>query len=209
LPKSIGLLLLLITVSCTVFHSRLFILNEKGQSIDGLYIFPTIVAYENSKDLKREHYGENDFWVEIRVTDTLTKFPGHLLEAPQDDPELIEARANFRKRVISSFTVDSVIVHYQIPGEIMDSAGYKRSYLDKLITLPVVRDIPGWKWQLIFRFGNVEIPSVVENLRITIPYTNLSSTQNQFPGDTMSFTMHRYESHEKSLWAEDIPNNFR
>lgn len=219
--KSILFLLFWILIGCSTFHSQLFLLDERGETISGLYIFPTIVAYENARDQKREHYGENDFWVEIRVTDTLTRFPGKLLEVAQDDPQLIEARGKFRERVMTALTVDSLIINYILPVMTLDTLKSENPVdtsinLDTTITyreirevLPAIIDVPGWKWQLIYRFGNINIPSSAGRLTVVVPYTQFDSTFNQFRPNSLTFSMRRYESHEKALWAEDIPNNFR
>ncbi|MGH8015634.1 MAG: hypothetical protein ACREBV_05545, partial [Candidatus Zixiibacteriota bacterium] len=185
----------LLMAACSTFHSRLFLLDETGASLNGLYVFPTIVAFENVREESAKNYGANTFWVEVRIADTLTRFPSRLLEVGQDDPDLVLARSSFRNRVISEFTVDSIFVNLKIPGEVLDSAGLggDRTYLDKLVTLPVVIDVPGWKWQLIYRFGSIEIPSGINSLTVFIPYKNFDSTTSRFDLDTLAFTMHRYE----------------
>ncbi len=184
----------LLLVSCATFHSRLFVTDGKGVEVKGLHVFPTIVAYENSVDEKRDFITDHDFWVELRVADTLTQFPKKFLHVSQEHQELINARSRFRQRVMSDFTVDSMIVVFP--------SNERR-------TLPVVVDIPGWKWQLIFRFGSISVPDSVSRLEVIVPFHYFDSTGKELKNDSVLFTMYRYESHQKQLWAEEIPNNLR
>lgn len=193
-PKSIITTIMILSASCVTFHSRLFLIDGKGGEVKGLHVFPTIVAYENSVDEKKDFMTDSDFWVELRVDDTLTQFPKKFLHVSQDHQELANARSKFRQRVMSNFTADSLIVVISP---------------DERIVLPVIVDIPGWKWQLIFRFGSVSVPDSVSKLEVIVPYHYVDSVGCELKYDSVLFTMYRYESHLKQLWAEDIPNNLR
>jgi len=186
--KSIFIMAFIILAGCSTFHSRLFLLEEKGQSINGLYIFPTIVAYENSRDEPKDYFSDSAFWVEMRVSDTLAHFPNRLLEVSQDNPQLKEIRNTFRTRVMTEFTVDSVIVNYTKPVVILDTTKAPDStdtllvvdttvvFEDVREVLPTVIDVPGWKWQLIYRFGSIDVPSKVDSIIITVPFNHFDST---------------------------------
>jgi len=137
---------------------------------------------------------DHDFWVELRVADTLTQFPKEFLHVSQEHLELASARSKFRQRVMSDFTVDSMIV--VLPSR------------ERLALSPIV-DIPGWKWQLIFRFGTVSVPDSVSELKVIVPFHYVDSVSSELKRDSVMFTMYRYESHLKQLWAEEIPNNLR
>ena len=91
---------------------------------------------------------------------------------------------------MSDFTVDSMIV--VLPSD------------ERLTLLPII-DIPGWKWQMIIRFGNVNVPDSVFKLEVIVPFHYVDSVGSELKHDSVMFTMYRYESHQKQLWAEDIP----
>ena len=193
--KSIFTILITLFAGCATFHSRLFVTEGKGAEVNGLHVFPTIVAYENTVDEKRDFITDHDFWVELRVADTLTQFPKKFLHVSQEHQELLDARNNFRQRVMSDFTVDSMIVAY-LPS-------------NERVVLPAIVDVPGWKWQLIFRFGSVSVPDSVSKLEVIVPFHYVDSVGSELKHDSVMFTMYRYESHLKQLWAEEIPNNLR
>jgi len=180
--------------NCATFHSRLFVTEGKGADVKGLHIFPTIVAYENTVDEKKDFITDHDFWVELRVADTLTPFPKKFLHVNQEHLELASARSKFRQRVMSDFTVDSMIV-------VLPSS-------ERMTLLPII-DVPGWKWQLIFRFGTVSVPDSISKLEVIVPFHYVDSVGSEIKHDSVMFIMSRYESHLKQLWAEEIPNNLR
>lgn len=178
-------------LGCSTFHSRMFIVEEQQEPVNGLTINPSIVAYQNTVNRYKDFEADNSYWVEISVADTLTYFPSKLLEGSSNHEQLANIQGKFRERVMKSFTVDTVVVRY-LPSGDED-------------TLAAVRDIPGWKWELKIRFGTVRVPRDIDSLQIVIPYRTLDSTSNQLLTDTMIFSMKRYEFHEKAFWGPDIP----
>jgi hypothetical protein len=192
--KFIIALLALIIVSCTTFHSRMFLKQKPEPPVNGLVINPTMVAFQNNKDRYKDYDIDNDYWVELSISDTITSFPRRLLDVPNTHKDLARVRSHFRKRVMQDFAVDTVIINLLPANE-----EHKLAF---------VKDIPGWKWELKYRFGSIPIAADVESLLVTIPYRTFDSTGAMTGQDTMTFSMKRYESHRKETFAPDIPGSY-
>jgi hypothetical protein len=180
---AVGTLVLLCLCACSTFYTRYFQrLDSSEIRLGGFRLSPRIFAYQEEKT-GSPRVLKGVFTVTVRVEDAESAVGDYEWQAEQT---VIDSLAEkFLQKVVGDFVVDSLVLH-QIPG----------SRPPIILKPDSINYAPRRENFLTLRFGETEITSTTEGLRVVLHVTR---PERPPVADSAVFMMVRVEREERGL----------